>query len=218
MKTENNNDTVTRKKPGRKAGQKNRSGSTSKPDDNRQSVQAESVPAESVRKRGRPRGSKNKSIRIDRQDITEPGDNSRMLKYSLVLSELPLIDYDNVSEVKQRIHDFFTITADYDLKPAVSSLALSFGFDRYTLFNCLNGKSNRIKNQESILTIKQAYNVINSHYEMMMNSNKINPVAGIFMMKNNLGYKDTTDYIITANQDKQISLSDVTGRAGLLDE
>ena len=50
-----------------------------------------------------------------------------------------------------------------------------------------------------------------------MNSGKINPVSGIFLMKNNFGYKDNTDLTITANQDKQETISDITNRANLLD-
>ena len=52
----------------------------------------------------------------------------------------------------------------------------------------------------------------------MMNNGKINPVAGIFMMKNNLGYKDTTDYIVSTSNDQQLNLTDITNRAGLLEE
>jgi hypothetical protein len=51
-----------------------------------------------------------------------------------------------------------------------------------------------------------------------MNTGTINPVAGIFLMKNNLGYKDTTDYVLTSNQETGLSLSDIAGRANLLSE
>ena len=32
-----------------------------------------------------------------------------------------------------------------------------------------------------------------------MNSGKINPVAGIFLGKNNYGYQDKTEYVLTPN-------------------
>ena len=60
------------------------------------------------------------------------------------------------------------------------------------------------------------YDIITSYYAHMMNNGKINPVAGIFMMKNNLGYKDTSEHVITANTEQDPSLSDITERAGLL--
>ena len=50
----------------------------------------------------------------------------------------------------------------------------------------------------------------------MMNTGKINPVSGIFLMKNNMGYKDTTDYIIATNDNNHPALQDIVDRAGLL--
>jgi hypothetical protein len=46
----------------------------------------------------------------------------------------------------------------------------------------------------------------------------MNPVSAFFLMKNNYGYRDTTDYIVTANQEQQVSLPDIANRAGLLSE
>ena len=169
-----------------------------------------------VKKRGRPKGSKNTVKRIDRQDLTAPGENAKMLRYSVTLSELPQIDYENVDQVKQRIKDYYDITIQFDTKPAVACLALAFGFDRHTLFNVLNGKSSRIKAPESIRTIKAAYDIITSQYEQLMNNGKINPVSGIFLMKNNFGYRDQTEYTITANQEKEENTQDIVSRAGLL--
>ena len=36
-------------------------------------------------------------------------------------------------------------------------------------------------------------------WENYMNSGKINPVAGIFLGKNNYGYQDKTEYVLTPN-------------------
>jgi hypothetical protein len=41
----------------------------------------------------------------------------------------------------------------------------------------------------------------------MMNG-KINPVSGIFLGKNNFGYKDQQEYVLTPNQ-KQVAPEDV---------
>lgn len=37
-------------------------------------------------------------------------------------------------------------------------------------------------------------------WESYMNSGKINPVAGIFLGKNNYAYQDKTEYVVTPNQ------------------
>jgi len=173
------------------------------------------------RTRGRPKGSTDKTERKKRTDgaiTAKPGENTKFILHDMKLMNLPDIDINNPSQVKQRINEYFSICAEDDTKPSVASLALSFHISRHDLFNWLNERSEGIKNQESLRTLKTAYNTINSYYEHMMNNGKINPVAGIFLMKNNMGYKDTTDYIVTANQDKQVTLPDIANRAGLLSE
>ena len=36
-------------------------------------------------------------------------------------------------------------------------------------------------------------------WETYMNSGKVNPIAGIFLGKNNYGYQDKTEYVLTPN-------------------
>ena len=137
--------------------------------------------------------------------------------HDLRLSSLPAVDMENPSQIQQRITEYFRICSEDDVKPSMASLALSFGFSRFTLFDLLNGRNKSVINQQSILTLKKAYDSINSYYEHLMNNGKINPVAGIFLMKNNMGYKDTTDYVIQAKQETDDNISDITSRAGLLE-
>ena len=169
------------------------------------------------RKRGRPKGTTG-TKRKDRDVFTEPGENTKYISHDMKLYRLPDIDINNPEEVQNRINQYFDICSEDDVKPSIASLALCFHMSRFVLFDCLNERNNRIKNNESIHTLKAAYDLINSYYEHMMNNGKINPVAGIFMMKNNLGYKDTTDYIITPNTNNQLTLSDITNKAGLLED
>ena len=175
------------------------------------------------KKHGRPKGSKN-SVKIKRPDKaiacsvhTEPGENTKYILHDMKLSNLPCIDMNNNTAVSSRINQYFTICAEDDIKPSVASLALAFGFSRFVLFDMLNGRNKSITNSESLHTIKKAYDSINSYYEHMMNNGKINPVAGIFLMKNNMGYKDTTDHVITTGDDTRMNIDDITNRAGLLD-
>lgn len=48
-------------------------------------------------------------------------------------------------------------------------------------------------------TIKKAYKLMENLWESYMNSGKINPVSGIFLGKNNFGYQDKTEYVVTPN-------------------
>ena len=168
----------------------------------------------------RPKGSKNKNkiIRPDKQPLTEQGDNSRFLLHDMKLLNLPRIDVNNPEEMKQRVNDYFSICSDDDMKPSIASLALSFGISRTTLFYWITGKVGTIQNAESLNTLKRAYDTINSYYEHLMNNGRINPVAGIFLLKNNMGYKDTTEYIVTAEASQDPTIDDIGNRAGLLSD
>ena len=50
----------------------------------------------------------------------------------------------------------------------------------------------------------------------MLSTGKINPVAAIFLMKNNFGYKDQTDHVLTAKQEITETEESLIDRAGLL--
>ena len=177
-----------------------------------------SLPVEQ-RKRGRPKGSKNKNkiIRQDRQVITNPGENTKYISHDLKLLSLPQIDMNNPKEMEQRITDYFSICSEDDIKPTVESFALSLGISRFTLFDIMNGRNkSRITNHAAILSMKKAYDMISSYYAHMMNNGRINPIAGIFLMKNNYGYKDTTEHVVTTDSNQDPTIDDIGNRAGLL--
>jgi len=172
---------------------------------------------QTVRKRGRPKGSKNATIRRDHDIHTEEGDNRKFLSHDMKLFRLPSIDLENSEAVQERINLYFDICAEDDVKPSIASLALAFNVSRFILYNWISDRTEYIKNKQSILAIKNAYNLINSYYEHMMNTGKINPVAGIFLMKNNMGYKDNTEHVISVNQDNNVTDNDIYNRAALYD-
>ena len=173
-----------------------------------------------TRKRGRPAGSKNKTktLRPNQTVQADPGENTKCIQFNMELMSLPAIDINNPVQVNERITEYFRITSQYDYKPSVAALALAFQCSRYDLFNWLNGRSKVISNPESILTLKRAYNGITAYYENMMNTGKINPVAGIFLMKNNFGYQDNTVHTIQTNENNGYNITDITEKAGLLDD
>ena len=167
-------------------------------------------------KRGKDKQQRKK--RTDKSLCVNEGDNANILKYTIALSKLKKIDVNNPSLVAQRIDEFFDICIAFDMKPAIASLALAFGIDRVTLFTWITGRVNTIKNIESLNTIKTAYTMINSQYEIYMNNGKINPIAAIFLMKNNMGYTDTSEYKLTTNNQDPLTIGNITDRAGLLND
>jgi hypothetical protein len=45
--------------------------------------------------------------------------------------------------------------------------------------------------------------MMETQWEGYMNSGKLNPVSGIFLAKNNFGYQDKTEYVLTPNQQSE---------------
>ena len=77
-------------------------------------------------------------------------------------------------------------------------------------------KTGVIKNPEVMETLKSVYTSISAMYEELLTEGKIIPVSAFFLMKNNHGYKDQTDHVVTARQDQPETEEDIISRAGLL--
>ena len=177
---------------------------------------ADEKPISMVGKRG-----KDKQPRKKRCDMisTALTDDERMniLKHNLQIAALPKINPNNPDQLSDRVMQYFTICAENNLSPAVASFALSLGVDRRTLWTWMANDRGVIKNQQSLDIIKTAYSIINAQYEDMLNTSKINPISAIFLMKNNLGYKDQTDHILTARTEQPDTEDTVIDRAMLLE-
>lgn len=125
---------------------------------------------------------------------TEPGDNTKYLTHALKLADLPKFDTKNVELLKERIMQYFKICAEDDSKPSVAGLALAIGTDRRRIWEWAQcEKSDRSD------VIKKAYQILNLMMEDYMQNGKINPVSGIFLMKNNFGYADKQEVVLTPN-------------------
>lgn len=144
-----------------------------------------------VTKRKRPDLSEKQTVH------TEPGDNRKYILHSLRLAELPKLNLTSVEEVTQRIKDYFTICADDDMKPSVAGLALAMDIDRRYLWEIREGRKG--KNPAVADTIKKAMKILDLQMVDYMQNGKINPVSGIFLMKNNFGYADKQEVVLTPN-------------------
>ena len=151
------------------------------------------------RGRGRPKGTGGNK-RPDSTAQLQPGDNRKYLTHDLRMWDWPDVDMKEPEQVKERIGQYFQICAEDDMKPSVAGMALAFGVDRKTLWCWCNGVDSAYIPAESRTTLKKAYYFLNAQMENYMQNGKINPVAGIFLMKNNMGYVDKQEMVLTPNQ------------------
>lgn len=130
---------------------------------------------------------------------TEPGELGQMIQNAMAIYNLPEIDTNNEEQVRERIGVYFKLCAEREMKPSVSGMAMALGVDRMTLWKWVNGATPS-KPKGVIYTVKKAYHILNFMIEEYMQNGKINPVSGIFLMKNNFGYRDQTEVVVTPNQ------------------
>ncbi len=128
---------------------------------------------------------------------TEPGDNRKYILHSLRLADLPKVDLKSAESVAQRVSDYFSICAEDDMKPSVAGLALAMDIDRTYLWEIRAGRKG--KNPDVANTLKKAMKLLDLQMVDYMQNGKINPVSGIFLMKNNFGYADKQEVVLTPN-------------------
>lgn len=159
-----------------------------------------------VKKKGKPRGGNN-WLKPENMLSLEDGDNTKFMTVQMALLNLPDIDMENPEEVQNRLNEYFSLYAQYDMKPTVAGMAIALnGHNRQWLYAVTHdvasgGAGYKIALPPSVaVLIKKAYFLLENLWESYMNSGKVNPVAGIFLGKNNYGYQDKTEYVLTPNQ------------------
>lgn len=128
----------------------------------------------------------------------EPGDNSKFTRHNRMLYELVPVTFESAEEVKERTITYLDICEQNDMKPSVAGYALALGIDRVNLWRIVTGAT--VKPAEVRNVLKRAYDLLNAQMEDYMQNGKINPVSGIFLMKNSFQYQDKQEIQVSANQ------------------
>lgn len=140
---------------------------------------------------------KKRAARPQQQPQLEPGDSRKFLSNSLEIYNLPKIKMSDTKAVNDRVQEYFDICAKNDVKPSVAGLALALDVDKTYLWELRTGKKG--KNPEVAKTLKRAVDILDLQMTDYMQNGKINPVSGIFLMKNNFGYADKQEVVVTPN-------------------
>lgn len=149
---------------------------------------------------------KKKRKRPDRTEALtphyEPGEMSAMIVNALELSKMGKVDMHDPEAVERRVDEAFLYMVQHDMKPTIESVALAFGTNRTTMWRWKEGVETDIP-EASRNAIKRAYTLTNQLLTQTMVDGKINPIPAIFLLKNNHGYKDVADVVVTPNNPYQ---------------
>ena len=145
----------------------------------------------------------------------EVGDNNRYLAHAIEVYNLPEIDLNNAEMVKNRVMEYFQICLKNDMKPNLAGVASALSVSRQYLWEIANNKTPKPKAVVDV--VKKVQFLLAQQMEDFMQNGKINPVSGIFLMKNNMGYKDAQEIVLTPNTEEKTT-SDLISEATLLDD
>lgn len=134
------------------------------------------------------------------QEYIEPGDNTRFLAHGMAVMRMPPIDIKDPVQLQRRVDEYFELCAVNDMKPTVKGFCNALRVPKQTLFEWRHGNFRKETHQAIIC---QAYDMLEELWENYMQNGKINPVSGIFLGKNNFGYSDKQEYVVTPNRQQE---------------
>lgn len=151
-----------------------------------------------IEEEGKKRGKKYKNPNMIRTDKhgnqnLQPGDNARYLRFALDSYNLPPLDISDPVAVEERINWYFNHCIECDIKPGVAGLCGALGIDRQTFYQWTVGQT-RADTHTNLA--KRARYILENLMEQYVMNGKINPVSGIFLMKNHFGYADKQEVVV----------------------
>jgi len=120
------------------------------------------------------------------------GDTTKFLAHSLKMWDLDKLDFNYPDLVESRVRWYFELCVEDDTKPSMEGLAMALGISRNRLINFASDRKISA-NKESMEIVGRSIQMLNAMMTDFMMNNKVQPLTGIFLMKNNFGYSDKTD-------------------------
>ena len=126
----------------------------------------------------------------------EPGENAKFIAFARTLRSMEKVNFHDPKAVSTRIDEYFALCQENDIRPSIVGLASALRISRSQLWNYKTGNSGIRLPEETLDTIKEAYDTAEALWEMYVMNCKNNPANLIFLGKNFYGYKDTQDVVI----------------------
>ncbi len=148
---------------------------------------------EMVKKQSRPKRSEMLQVQC------EKGEMGQYIRHALESFNLPPIDISDINQIQERCQWYFNHCIDGEMRPGVAGLCNALGINRTTFYRWCVGAERSLTHMEYMNRVK---NALEDLMETYMQTGKINPVSGIFLLKNNFGYQDKQEVILTPNSQK----------------
>ena len=116
--------------------------------------------------------------------------NSTYLFHSAKIAEMPRCNLLDANEINQRSLEYFKACSDDGVRPSLTGLALSLG----TTVKGFQGLfADRRMPEDCINALGKAAAKVEDVTISLMLDTRVQPVTGLFILKNHFGYKDASD-------------------------
>ena len=153
---------------------------------------------------------------ISKNDMfpSSPAENTEILR-NIVGMKNTKVRSDE--ELDERIDQFFEYCIQNGIRPGVEAMALACGTCRQRIWDWETGRKTLGGRTADI--IQNAKQRLATFHEALMLTGKINPVTGIFLAKNNFGYRDSIEFVPIQNQTlgEQLTPDEIAKRVVLPD-
>lgn len=143
-------------------------------------------------KRKRPDVAERNAVHVDGKELKS------QIEFSMTLFNLPQIDTNDAAAVQARLTEYFGLCVQYEVKPSFAGMASALGVERTILWKWCNDMVPS-KPKGVVNSVKKAREMLNQMLENWMQNGQVNPVVGIFLGKNNFGYADKSEVVVTPN-------------------
>jgi len=159
-------------------------------------------------------GQTGRNSMYDNKDMTKVSMN---IDHALRLHELPRVDLNDQKAVHKRINQYFEMCRDDGATPSLPSLSVALGITKNVYLNIENGR-NKTAPQWLRAELEAAKTLLNALTEQSMLDGSMQAIPGIFVLKNNYGYRDQQDIVLTpGQQEEDIPEADLIAEANLLE-
>lgn len=129
-------------------------------------------------------------------DTLDPKDVSKYIRFAMVAGlDLPPLNHGDPQAVADRCRQYLEACANEAQKPSVAGLALWLGVGRQTLWTWHNSSDPYGPAHKAI--IDRYYALLDAVMNDLFQDSKVNPVAAIFLMKNNFSYRDQAELVMS---------------------
>ena len=142
----------------------------------------------------------NMDIGKENQYAKVPQRNEDSIAFVMEYMSWPAIDVADAEAVDQRVRDYLRLCAEWNTKPLFAGLCVVLGTNSAEVRRWARGERTGLGEKlspESALVLEKSLENLEVLWEFaMQNDGYRNPVTGIFLGKNNFGYKDTSENVI----------------------